>query len=104
MNVLRYAAYGWILAQLAFCGKASPHPRSCRCAQCQKEKNDRQMSARQLCELVGVGDGTLDDAQFIAFAVQYDREVLSAPQRQAIEDLARRNPQLLNDLLQDIQA
>lgn len=104
MNKLRYVGYGLLLAQLAFCTKGSKHPRGCRCAQCQREKSDRRASARQLCELMGMSNGTLDDAQFIAFALQYDRDALAAPQRQAIEELARRNPKLLDDLLQDIQA
>lgn len=104
MNLLRYAGYGLVLAQLTLCAKASQHPRNCRCAQCQQEKSDRRASARQLCELMGMRDGTLDDAQFIAFALQYDRDALAESQRQAIDDLARRNPRLLNDLLQDIQA
>lgn len=104
MNLLRYAGYGLLLAHLVFCVKGGQHPRICRCAQCQQEKKDRRTSAQQLCELVGMNSGTLDDAQFIAFAVQYDLDVLGAPQRQALEELTQRHPQLLSDLLQDIQA
>lgn len=103
-NLLRYVGYGFLCAQIAMCANASRHPRKCRCAQCQREKNDRRTSARQLCELMGLRDGTLDDAQFVAFALQYDRDALTETQRQAVEELARRNPRLLNDLLQDIQA
>lgn len=53
---------------------------------------------------MGMQHGTLDDAQFIAFAVRYDRDALSDVQQQTIEDLSRRHPQLLNDLLLDVQA
>lgn len=104
MNLVRYLAYGWFLALLAFCAKASQHPRSCRCAQCRTEENDRHTSARQLCELMGMRSGSLNDAQSIAFALRYDREALSDTQRQTIDDLAQRHPQLLNDLLLDVQA
>ena len=100
MNLLRYAIYGWLLAALAFCAR---HRRGCACGQCQTEATDRRTSGRQLCELVGAYYTNLDDARFIAFAAQYDLDALPALQRQAIQELALRNPQLLNDLLQDIQ-
>ncbi|MBI4671766.1 MAG: hypothetical protein HY741_08885 [Chloroflexi bacterium] len=104
MNLLRYATYGWLLAVLAFCAGASKHRRSCRCGQCQTEYADRRTSGRQLCELVGAYYADMDDARFIAYAAQYDRDALPEPQRQALEALAQRNPRLLNDLLQDLQA
>ena len=103
-HLLRYVSYSLLMLQVALFAKATHHPRGCRCAQCQHEKSDRRTSARQLCELLGMGDGTFDDAQFIAFAMQYDNDALTDSQRDAIQELARRNPQLLNDLLQDIQA
>lgn len=101
LNVLRYAAYGWLFALLAFCTR---HRRGCRCGQCQTETADRRASGKQLCELVGAYFTDLDDARFIAYAAQYDVDALPAPQRQALEALAKRNPKLLDDLLQDIQA
>lgn len=100
-NLLRFAAYGWLLALLAFCTK---HRRSCRCGQCKTENADRRVSGKQLCELLGAYYTDLDDARFIAYAAQYDPDALPASQRQALEGLARRNPKLLDDLLQDIQA
>ena len=104
MNKLRYVGYGLLLAQLAFCAKSSKHPRGCRCAQCQREKSDRRVSGKQLCELVGAYYTNFDDARFIAYAAQYDLDALPEPQREALEALAERNPRLLTDLLQDIQA
>ncbi len=104
MNKLRYVGYGFLFAQLALCAKGSQHPRNCRCAQCQREKSDRRTSGRQLCELLGAYYIDLDDARFIAYAARYDLDALPEPQREALEELAQRNPRLLNDLLQDIQA
>ena len=101
MNLLRYAGYGWLLALLAFCAS---HRRGCSCGLCQTEVADRRASGRQLCELVGAYYTDLDDARFIAYAAQYDLDALPEPQRQALQALARRNPRLLDDLLQDVQA
>ena len=99
-NLLRYAAYGWLLGLLAFCAR---HRRGCRCGQCRTENADRRASGRQLCELIGAYYTDLDDARFIAYAAQYDLDALPASQRQALEALARRNPKLLDDLMQDVQ-
>ncbi|HZQ05855.1 MAG TPA: hypothetical protein VFD70_04695 [Anaerolineae bacterium] len=100
-KVLRYAVYGWLLTLLAFCTR---HRRGCRCGQCQTETADRRASGKQLCELVGAYYTDLNDARFIAYAAQYDLDALPEQQRQAVEALAKRNPRLLDDLLQDIQA
>lgn len=104
MNVLRYVGYALMLTQLAICAKGSRHPRGCRCGQCHIESADRGTSGRQLCELVGAYYTDLDDARFIAYAAQYDLDALPERQRQALQTLAQRNPRLLNDLLQDLQA